>query len=146
MKVEHILQAKGRSVETVHPWATVEDAVRRLAGPPRIGALVVCGDSERGLVGLLTERDVVAALDVNGPGLLRRTVGEVMSRDVPTCAPDDGLAGVMTKMTRSRHRHLPVCHGGRLVGLVSIGDVVKHRLTEVELEAGVLRDLYHAAR
>lgn len=146
MKVEDILQAKGRSVETVHPWATVEDAVRRLAGPPRIGALVVCGDSERGLVGLLTERDVVAALDVNGPGLLRRTVGEVMSRDVPTCAPDDGLAGVMTKMTRSRHRHLPVCHGGRLVGLVSIGDVVKHRLTEVELEAGVLRDLYHAAR
>jgi CBS domain-containing protein len=146
VKVEHILEAKGRAVETVHPWATVQEAVRRLAGPPRIGALVVCGDTGRGLVGLLTERDVVAALDVNGPGLLRRTVGEVMSRDVPTCAPEDGLAQVMAKMTRSRYRHLPVCQGGRLVGLVSIGDVVKHRLTEMELETGVLRDLYHAAR
>lgn len=146
MKVEHILEAKGRDVRTVPPWATVEEAVRLLAGPPRIGALVVCGGAGRSLVGLLTERDVVAALNVNGPGLLRRTVGEVMSRDVPTCGPDDGLVQVMAKMTRSRHRHVPVCSGGRLVGLVSIGDVVKHRLTEMELETGVLRDLYHAVR
>lgn len=146
MKVEHILESKGRAVETVHPWATVAEAVRRLAGPPRIGALVVCGDAGRSLVGLLTERDVVAALDVNGPGLLRRTVGEVMSRDVPTCTPEDGLTQVMAKMTRSRYRHLPVVTRGRLVGLVSIGDVVKHRLSEMELETGVLRDLYHAAR
>ena len=92
MKVEQILESKGRSVETVHPWASVEQAVRKLAGPPRIGALVVCGDAGRSMVGLLTERDVVASLDVNGPGLLRRTVGEVMSRNVPTCSPQDSLA------------------------------------------------------
>jgi CBS domain-containing protein len=146
VNVEHILEAKGRSVETVRPWATLAEAVRRLAGPPKIGALVVCGDVERRLVGLLTERDVVSALAVNGPGLLQRTVGEVMSRDVPTCAPDDTLTQVMAQMTRLRFRHLPVVSGGRLVGLISIGDVVKHRLREMELETGVLRDLYHAAR
>jgi CBS domain-containing protein len=144
VKVEQILESKGRAVETVHPWESVAQAVRKLAGPPRIGALVVCGDAGRSMVGLLTERDVVASLDVNGAGLLGRTVGEVMSRNVPTCSPQDSLAQVMAQMTRSRYRHVPVVTGGRLVGLVSIGDLVKHRLSEMELETGVLRDLYHA--
>ncbi|MGI8814561.1 MAG: CBS domain-containing protein [Pseudonocardia sp.] len=146
MKVEQILESKGRSVEIVHPWVTVVEAVRRLAGPPRIGALVVCGGPERRVLGMLTERDVVAALGVDGPELLARTVEEVMSRNVPTCSPEDSLPQLMAQMTRSRYRHVPVVAAGRLVGLVSIGDAVKHRLREMELETGVLRDLYHAGR
>jgi CBS domain-containing protein len=146
MSVEQILQSKGRSVATAWPWATVEEAVRRLAGPPRIGALVVCGDAERRLVGMLTERDVVAGLGSEGPGLLRRTVEEVMSRNVPTCSPADSLTQLMAQMTRTRYRHVPVVVAGRVVGLVSIGDVVNHRLRELELETGVLRDLYRAGR
>jgi CBS domain-containing protein len=146
MSVEQILQSKGRSVATAWPWATVEEAVRRLAGPPRIGALVVCGDAERRLVGMLTERDVVAGLGSEGPGLLRRTVEEVMSRNVPTCSPTDSLTQLMAQMTRTRYRHVPVVVDGRVVGLVSIGDVVNHRLRELELETGVLRDLYRAGR
>jgi CBS domain-containing protein len=146
MKVEQILESKGRSVETVHPWITVGEAVRRLAGPPRIGALVVCADAERRLVGMLTERDVVAGLVTDGPGLLQRTVEDVMSRNVPTCSPGDSLTQLMAQMTRTRYRHVPVVVDGRLLGLVSIGDVVNHRLREMELETGVLRDLYHAGR
>jgi CBS domain-containing protein len=146
MKVEQILQSKGRSVETVHPWVTVEEAVRRMAGPPRIGALVVCGDATQPLVGMLTERDVVTGLASAGPALLQRTVEEVMSRNVPTCSPEDSLTQLMAQMTRTRYRHVPVAVSGRLVGLVSIGDVVNHRLREMELETGVLRDLYHAGR
>ena len=146
MKVEQILQSKGRSVETIQPWATVAEAVRRMAGPPRIGALVVCGDAERRLVGMLTERDVVTGLGADGPGLLQRTVEEVMSRNVPTCSPGDSLTQLMAQMTRTRYRHVPVAVNGRVVGLVSIGDAVNHRLREMELETGVLRDLYHAGR
>jgi CBS domain-containing protein len=146
MSVEQILQSKGRSVATVRASATVEEAVRRMAGPPRIGALVVCRDAERRLVGMLTERDVVAGLGTEGPSLLRRTVEEVMSRNVPTCSPGDSVTQLMAQMTRRRYRHVPVVVDGQLVGLVSIGDVVNHRLREMELETGVLRDLYHAAR
>ena len=145
MSVEQILQSKGRSVATVQSWATVEQAVRRMAGPPRIGALAVCSDADGRLVGMLTERDVVAGIGSEGPGLLRRTVEEVMSRNVPTCSPGDSLTQLMAQMTRRRYRHVPVVVDGRLVGLVSIGDVVSHRLREMELETGVLRDLYRAA-
>jgi CBS domain-containing protein len=146
VKVENILMSKGRSVETVPPWATVAEAVRRLNGPPKIGALVVCGDTEQRLVGMITERDVVTALGTDGAMLLQRSVGEVMSRNVPTCSPGDSLTDLMAQMTRSRYRHLPVVVVGRVVGLVSIGDVVSHRLREMELETGILRDLYHAGR
>lgn len=144
MRVQQILESKGDSVETVQPWASVPEVLRRLAGPPRIGALVVCGDAERRVVGMITERDVVAALGEVGAGLLERTVEDVMSTNVPTCAPGDSLTQLMAQMTRSRYRHVPVLVEGRLVGLVSIGDVVKHRLHEMEMETGVLRDLYHA--
>jgi CBS domain-containing protein len=144
MKVEQILQSKGWSVETIQPWSTVGEAVRRMAGPPRFGALVVCGAAERRLVGMLTERDVVAGLAAEGPALLQRTVEEVMSRNVPTCSPGDSLTQLMAQMTRTRYRHVPVAVDGRIVGLVSIGDAVNHRLREMELETGVLRDLFHA--
>jgi CBS domain-containing protein len=146
VKVEQILTSKGRSVETVPPWATVAEALRRFAGPPRIGALVVCGDTEARMLGMVTERDVVSGLAADGPGLLERTVEQIMSRNVPTCGPEDSITDLMRQMTRSRYRHLPVLSGGRLVGMVSIGDVVSHRLREMELETGVLRDLYHAGR
>ncbi len=146
MKVDAIIESKGREVQTVHPWATVAEAVRRFAGPPKIGALVVCGDTDRRVIGMVTERDVIAGLATRGAALLELTVADVMSRNVPTCRPEDSITELMVKMTRSRYRHLPVIDGARLVGLVSIGDVVKHRLREMEMETGVLRDLYHAGR
>lgn len=143
MKVESLLRTKGRQVVTIQPWSTIADAVDRLHGPPRIGALVVTG-VPRGLTGMITERDVVRGLKQHGPNLLGRKVSSLMSHRVPTCSPDSTLAEVMVTMTRSRFRHLPVLEDGELIGLISIGDVVRGRLQEMELEAGVLRDLYAA--
>lgn len=146
MKVEGILKSKGRSVEIVQPWATVNEAVRRLVGPPQIGALVVCADADRRVAGIIDERTIVRALGKYGPQLLDKQVSDVMLHNFPVCAPDDSVAYLMLEMTRSRNRHLPVVEHGKLAGLVSIGDVVKHRLAEMELETGVLRDLYNAIR
>ncbi len=146
MKVEGILKSKGRSVTTVEPWVAIPEAIRMMTGPPSIGALVVCADSERHVAGVLTERNIVKALGRHGAALLELQVDDVMSRHVPMCSPDDSISKLMLEMTRSRHRHLPVLDNGVLSGLVSIGDVVKHRLAELELETGVLRDLYNAVR
>jgi len=145
MKVEEILKSKGRSVVTIQPWVSVAEAVRRLNGPPQIGALVVCADAERReIAGTITERDIIRGLDKHGPELLAMQVSDVMSRGVPVCSREDSIARLMQKMTTSRYRHLPVVEDGRLVGLVSIGDVVKGRLADMELETGLLRDLYIA--
>ncbi|MFC4942847.1 CBS domain-containing protein [Pseudonocardia sp. GCM10023141] len=147
MKVSDILKIKGHAVETVHSWTPVTEAIRRLAGPPQIGALVVCDGEGRGRVeGLLTERDLIKALHRAGPAVLERSVGDLMHRHVPVCAPDDSLAHLMAEMTHTRQRHLPVVRDGVLCGLVSIGDVVRHRLDEMRLEADVLRDMYLAHR
>lgn len=146
MKVEGILKSKGRSVEIVQPWVTVADAVRKLMGPPQIGALVVCADAERRVAGIVDERSIVRALGKHGTQVLEMQVGDVMSGHVPTCSADDSIAYLMLEMTRSRNRHVPVVEHGTLSGLVSIGDVVKHRLAEMELETGVLRDMYNAVR
>ncbi len=108
-----------------------------------IGAVVVSGDGER-VNGMVSERDIVHGLNKHGARLLDLTVSDVMSRNVPVCAPEDSLQSVMAEMTRSRNRHLPVTTDGRLVGLVSIGDVVKHRLDDMQLETNVLRDSYRA--
>lgn len=142
MKVETILKGKGRSVETITPDATVTMAIHRLrtAG---IGALVVSSDGKRAS-GLISERDVVRGLAEHAGRLLDMPVGEVMSKG-PTCSSEDSLKDVMTTMTRTRNRHLPVVDGGTLSGIVSIGDVVKNRLDELELEANVLRDAYRAS-
>ncbi|MGH3849825.1 MAG: CBS domain-containing protein, partial [Pseudonocardiaceae bacterium] len=138
MKVEEILKSKGRSVETIEPGASVAEAVRRLNGPPQIGALVVCADEERQqIAGTITERDIIRALGRYGPDLLNKQVGDVMSRNIPVCSPDDSIARLMAQMTTSRYRHLPVAVDGKLVGLVSIGDVVKGRLSDMELETGL---------
>ncbi|MDQ4092464.1 MAG: CBS domain-containing protein, partial [Actinomycetota bacterium] len=114
-------------------------------GPPQIGALVICGDEgQRPIAGTLTERDIIRNLGKYGAKLLTMRVSDVMSRNVPVCAPQDSIARLMQQMTASRYRHLPVIHRGELVGLVSIGDVVKARVSDMELETGLLRDLYIA--
>jgi CBS domain-containing protein len=145
MKVEEILKSKGRSVEIIEVDASIAEAVGRLNGPPQIGALVVCDENEqRPLVGTLTERDIIRGLGKYGAKLLTMKVTNVMSRNVPVCSPGDSTTRLMQQMTASRYRHLPVVDRGELVGLVSIGDVVKARIEEMELETGLLRDLYIA--
>lgn len=138
MKVESILTAKGRAVHTIGPKSSLLLAVHQLSSLG-IGALVVTEDGRRA-DGLLGEREVVRGLAKHGPGLLDLRVTDVMARSVPVCSPGDTIQHVMREMTRSRNRHLPVVDAGGLCGLISIGDVVKHRLEELELEAAVLRD------
>lgn len=142
MRVEEILRAKGRDVETIRPDAKMLMAVHRMR-MQNVGSLVVSRDGK--VEGVLSERDVVRGLTRHGPDLLEMSVVAVMSRPVPVCAPEDSLVTVMGQMTRTRNRHLPVVDaGGTLCGIVSIGDVVKHRLEEMELETNVLRDAYLA--
>ncbi len=142
MRVETILEKKGRHVETVAPDASLQLAVHKLT-VNNIGALVVSPDGQR-VEGVISEREVVRGLAKRGAGLLDATVASAMSRGVPVCSPHDLLTAVMGQMTRTRNRHLPVVDKGRLCGIVSIGDVVKHRLEEMELEVNVLRDHYIA--
>jgi len=144
MKVETILKAKGGHVVTVQPNATVGAAIHRLK-LERIGALVVSQNGVE-LQGMISERDIVLGLAEHGGGLLDLRVADLMTREVRTCTPQDSIKHLMGEMTRSRVRHLPVIEHGKLVGIVSLGDVVKNRLEEVELEASVLRDAYIAAR
>ena len=144
MKIESILEAKGRSVETIAPDTPVTTAIHRLA-TGGIGALVVSSDGET-VLGIIAERDVVRALSHNGSAALNQRVSEVMSRGVATTTTDAPLADVMAEMTKRRQRHLPVLDHGRLAGIVSVGDLVKNRLTELELETNVLRDAYVAQR
>ena len=144
MKVREILGAKGSHVVTIRSDATLSTAVHRLA-LERIGALVVSDDGLR-VAGILSERDVVTGLARDGADLFAtgRRVADLMTHNVITCGLDDTVKHLMAEMTRRRVRHLPVVEGGRLVGIVSIGDVVKSRLSEVELEATVLREAYIA--
>ncbi len=143
MRVESILKIKGRDVETVRPDTSVVVTIHKLT-TLGIGALVVSGDGER-VDGVVSERDILRGLNKHGARLLDLTVSDVMSRQVPVCTPEDSLQSVMAEMTRSRNRHLPVTDGDRLVGIISIGDVVKHRLDDMQLETNVLRDSYRAS-
>jgi CBS domain-containing protein len=141
MKVEGILRSKGTNVVTANPSATVASIVQRLH-QERIGAIVV---TENGRVlGMISERDVVRGLADHGPAILDRQVADLMTRPVHSCSRDDSVKHLMSEMTRKRIRHLPVIDDGVLCGIVSIGDVVKNRLDEVEMEANVLRDAYIA--
>ena len=142
MKVRTILDTKGRHVVTIRPDASVSTAVHRLV-LERIGALVVSEDGHK-VAGIISERGIIQALAESGPDLLTsgRRVAELMEHNVITCTPDDTVQQVMAEMTRRRVRHLLVIEGGGLVGIISIGDVVKSRLEEVELEANVLREAY----
>ena len=141
MKVEAVLAVKGREVATVNPSATLATVAQRLR-LEGIGALVVL-DGDR-IAGMISERDVVHAFAAHRAEASEIKVADVMTRDLVTCRPEDSLTRVLGLMTRHRVRHLPVLEGGRLAGLISIGDAVKHRLDELELEAAVLRDAYIA--
>ena len=138
MQVQAMLDAKGSEVATTRPDATIATVIDKLK-LKKIGALVVT-DSGGDLAGIISERDVVRGLVDHGAELLKMTVAELMTRSVKTCNPDHNTDDVMAEMTRSRIRHLPVLDGDRLCGIISIGDVVKNRLEELEAETSVLRD------
>ena len=143
MHVADILKAKGSKVVTVRPDLTIEHLAQRLRAE-RVGALVV-SEAGTNVDGIISERDIAHGLAEQGAAVLGRTAADLMTKGVVTCSPDDTIAHVAKVMTHRRIRHLPVTEGKRLVGIISIGDVVRHRLDELELEANVLRD-YAVAR
>ena len=138
MKVQAMLDAKGSKVVTTRPYATVATVIGmlKLEG---IGALVVTGEGGE-LIGIISERDIVRGLVTHGDELLKLPASKLMTQLVKTCSLGNNIKDVMAEMTRSRIRHLPVLDGGRLCGIISIGDVVKNRLDELEMETSVLRD------
>jgi CBS domain-containing protein len=144
MNVDGILRAKGAAVVTIRPDATIGELVHGLRDE-RIGAMVVSEDGQS-VVGIISERDVVRGLAVLGPRILDAPVAELMTRQVVTCTPRDTVKQVMAEMTRRRIRHVPVLTDGVLSGIISIGDVVKNRLEEMEIETSVLREAYIGRR
>jgi CBS domain-containing protein len=141
MNVKAILAAKkklGGDIISIEPTADLATAAKLLS-KHRIGSVVILGAGER-LVGILSERDIVRALSEQGAGALALPVGQVMTRDVATCGEDDTVASIMERMTAGRFRHMPVVANGRLVGLISIGDVVKQRVEDIEGESEAMRD------
>jgi CBS domain-containing protein len=138
MTVRAILSRKGRDVSTIAPTASLSEAVKVLA-ERRIGAVVVTGPDNR-VAGILSERDIVRVLGERGPEALQDNVAAVMTRKVSTCQESETVAVLMEKMTAGKFRHLPVVEQGRLVGIVSIGDVVKLRVEEIEGETEALRE------
>ena len=142
MSIEGILVRKGTHVETIDPHATVKLAADSLRNK-RIAALVVLRDGT--ISGILSERDIVDAISLYGERALTKSVEDILSPKLVTVSPKDSVKHAMSLMTDHRVRHLPVLDEGKLVGIVSIGDVVKHRLEELELETNVLRDVYIAA-
>ncbi|MDQ0345670.1 MULTISPECIES: CBS domain-containing protein [Ancylobacter] len=138
MTVRTILEEKGFDVQTIAPEATLREATELLAAK-RIGAIVVT-DPERRVVGILSERDVVRVVGLDGPGRLDDTVASVMTSRVVTCEGNETVHQIMEHMTAGRFRHLPVVQGGKLVGIISIGDVVKQRLAEMERESHAMRE------
>lgn len=138
MKVRAILDSKGSDVHTIRPEQPVKAAIR-LMQLERIGCVVVSTDGRRP-EGVFSERDVVKHLNRHGITLLEMRVGRVMTQPVRTCTRSDDLRDLMRLMTMSRLRHVPVVEDDALVGIVSIGDVVKNRLDELETETAVLRD------
>lgn len=143
MIVKTILSEKGTGVSTIEPTANVAGAAQLLA-ERRIGALVVIGAGER-VIGIISERDIVRALARHGAGALQLPLTEVMTRKVVTCTREESVSVIMERMTAGKFRHVPVVEAERLVGIVSIGDVVKLRLAEMEFEQTALRDYIQTA-
>jgi CBS domain-containing protein len=137
MTVSAILSKKGRDVLTVPIETSIKDVVTILA-ERRIGAVVVA-NSFRRILGIVSERDIVRALAHSGPASLEGQVGDIMTAKVVTCAENDTINQVMERMTEGRFRHLPVVEDGQLAGIISIGDVVKARIEQVEREADEMR-------
>ena len=142
MKIGDVLKRKGSGVVTMRSDSTIDTVVRRMR-LERIGAVIISPDG-KSVIGILSERDILHALAEHGTALLALRAEDLMTREVVTCSREDTLQSVMVKMTQRRIRHLPVVEQGQLAGIVSIGDAVKSRLEEVELEANVLRDSYLA--
>ena len=138
MTVKAILSRKGSDVATIAPTASLTEAVKLLA-ERRIGALVVTGADNR-VAGILSERDIVRVLAARGTDALQDNVAAVMTRKVSTCTEDETVAVIMERMTEGKFRHLPVVEQGRLAGIISIGDVVKLRVEEIEGESNALRE------
>jgi len=137
MFVSDVLAQKGGLVFTVTPGTTVAQVAQQLS-TRRIGSVLVLSDSQT-ISGIVSERDLVRAMARHGSGALDIEVREIMTRDVVTCHPDDPIERVMGLMTTGRFRHLPVVDRGELVGLISIGDVVKARLEETQHETEALK-------
>ena len=144
MHVSDILKTKGDEVVSTGPGESVAATVR-LLNVKNIGAAVV-RDAHGAVIGIISERDVIRSIAANGERALEMQVRDVMTSDVKSCKTTDTISEVMKVMTVNRFRHLPVIEDGKLKGIVSIGDVVKHRLDETEMEARVLRDYVVASR
>ena len=142
MNIDSVLQKKGRRVLTTTPEALVPDLCLKMR-VHGVGALGVSRDGAH-LDGVVSERDVVLAIAQHGEQALRMNVGQIMTRAPLTVTPTDTIKHAMAVMTNHRVRHLPVIDDGQMAGLVSIGDIVKDRLEEAELETHVLRDVYLA--
>ena len=143
MTVKGILSAKGSNVTTTEPTATLESGIRILA-ERGIGALVVLG-ADHQVIGILSERDVVRALAERGAGALTEPLARVMTRKTSTCTQSDAVNSIMEQMTADKFRHVPVVEEERLIGIVSIGDVVKHTLMGMKLESEALHDYIQTA-
>jgi CBS domain-containing protein len=143
MTVQKILSNKGSNVTTTQPTATLESGIRILA-EREIGALVVL-DAEQRVIGVLSERDVVRALAERGAGALTEPLARVMMREVSTCTQSETVNSIMEQMTAGKFRHVPVVEQERLVGIVSIGDVVEHTLMAMQHESEALHDYIQTA-
>ena len=142
MTVRAILDSKGRQIQSVEPDARLSAAVKVL-GERKIGAVLVM--SEGGIEGILSGRDIVRVLAERGAAVLDEPVGAVMTRKVVSCRQADTVSAIMETMTTGKFRHLPVVEGDKVVGLISIGDIVKWRVREYEAEQEALRDYIKTA-
>ena len=147
MNVKTVLAAKKRSlggdIVSIEPTANLTAAAKLLSAH-RIGAVVILGAGGR-LAGILSERDIVRAVSEHGAAALNLSVGQVMTRNVATCTADESVASIMERMTAGKFRHVPVVAETKLTGLISIGDVVKHRVEEIEGESEAMRDYIRTA-
>jgi CBS domain-containing protein len=144
MTIASILAQKGREVRTIAPDSPVSEAVRRMR-EERIGALVVSSDGAR-IAGILSDRGILWAIAERGVGVLQERIDTIMTREVHTCSAEDRVSAIMAAMTQRRIRHFPVVESGRLCGIISIGDVVKHRLDEMHREAEAMREYISGTR
>ena len=138
MTVSAILKQKGADVDTTHPEVSVAEAAKRLT-EKGIGSLVVC-EPQGKVVGILSERDIIKGISTHGQAVVGLSIKSIMTDGIITCAPNDQVKHIMSVMIRQRVRHIPVLVDRNLVGIVSIGDLVKSRLGQTELEVNVLRD------
>lgn len=144
MRISEVIRRKGGAVITIAPDATIAQLLEFL-DEHRIGCVVVSADDGESLVGIVSERDVVRELHRQGTDVLERAVSEIMTSDVTTCVPEDELEALARIMTDKRVRHLPVVVDGQLEAIVSIGDIVKHRIDELQAERDQLVDYVHAS-